>query len=292
MDLDGFGASLGMATILKKYQKEAEIIVNLDEQETSIKKAMEIIQNKNYKFLESSMIHEVEPNSLLIILDVHKKEMLEIPSFIEKAKEIIIVDHHIKRNCVVGNINLLEPSISSTVEIIIDYLKEENLTIDSLTATIMLAGIYIDTNAFNIKTTDQTFESAAYLMRNKADNILKQELFQEDMQSIIKRQKWLKNSYKINDNMMICTLDKNIYKKSDLAKLAEEILQFQDVEASFSIGYIEKDIIGISARSIGKIDVEKIMKQLGGGGHKTDAACKLENITIDEAKQQLENILR
>lgn len=292
MDLDGFGAALGFVDILKKYHKNGKIIFNPNTKEMSIQKAIELIKNKTYHLLDVSDVHEIDQNSLLVILDVHKKEMLEMPELLDQAKEIILVDHHIQKDPIISNLDLSEVSVSSTVEIIVNYLMEENLTIDSLTSTIMLAGIYIDTNSFNIKTTDQTFEAAAYLMKNKADNVLKQSLFQEDKNEIIHRKELLKNSHKINQNMMICTLDKKIYKTSDLAKIAEEILQFENVEASFTIGYLDENVVGISARSLGKIDIEKIMKKMGGGGHKTDAACKIENSSITKVKETLEKILR
>lgn len=294
MDLDGFGAALGMANILKKYGKKATIIINSEEQESAIQKAMQFLKNnREYHFVESSSIDQKINIDLLLILDVHKKEMLEIPSIVNLAKEIILVDHHIKREeSIPCSLDYIIPSASSTVEIMVQFLKEEKVSVDSITATIMLSGIYLDTNGFNIKTTSTTFDAAAYLMNNHADNVKKQEIFQEDMKIILKRQKLLKNSYKINDNMMICILDKSIYKSSDLAKIAEDILRIQDAEASFAIGYISEKTVGISARSIGKINVEKIMKKLGGGGHKTDAATKIENTSLEEVKKQLEEILR
>ena len=292
MDLDGFGAALGLSNIIKKYEKKANIIIADDIKEESIQKAIEFLHSKNYERLNASEIRNISKESLLIILDVHKKEMLEVPELVDKVKEIILVDHHIQKDPIVSNLNLLEPSVSSTVEIIVNYLLQEKIQIDSITSTIMLAGIYIDTNGFNIKTTDKTFEAASYLMKNKADNVLKQSLFQENKNEIIHRKELLKNSHKINNNMVICTLDKKIYKTSDLAKIAEEILQFENIEASFTIGYLDEKTVGISARSLGKIDVEKIMNSLGGGGHKTDAACRIENSSITKVKDKLECLLR
>lgn len=292
MDLDGFGAALGLSNIIKKYEKKANIIIADDIKEESIQKAIEFLHSKNYELLKASEIRNISKESLLIILDVHKKEMLEVPELVDKVKEIILVDHHIQKDPIVSNLNLLEPSVSSTVEIIVNYLLQEKIQIDSITSTIMLAGIYIDTNGFNIKTTDKTFEAASYLMKNKADNVLKQSLFQENKNEIIHRKELLKNSHKINNNMVICTLDKKIYKTSDLAKIAEEILQFENIEASFTIGYLDEKTVGISARSLGKINVEKIMNSLGGGGHKTDAACRIENSSITKVKDKLECLLR
>ena len=151
----------------------------------------------------------------------------------------------------------------------------------------MLAGIEIDTNAFNIKTSSKTFEAAAYLLKIGASNIEKQKLLKENKESYCKRQEFVKNSYMLNDNMALCVMDNKIYPKYELALISEDLLQFDNVEASFTIGYTDKNTVGISARSIGEIDVERIMECLGGGGHKTDAAASIENKKIEEVKEEL-----
>lgn len=296
MDLDGFGAALGLHKIIEKYEKESYIIMNEEERDESITKSIEKIRNKSkYNFIsKEKILDKINENDLLIVLDVHKKEMVEEPLLIEKLNNIVIVDHHLKGESFVSRKEdkYILTTVSSTVEIIINYLKQENLEIEPVVATIMLSGMYIDTNSFNIKTSANTFIAAAYLMENGADNVMKQELFQENKKDFIRRQKLLKNSFMINDHLIICTLDKNIYAGSDLAKIAEELLQFEEVEASFAIGLVSENIVGVSARSLGKINVEKIMKEIGGGGHKTDAAARIENVSINKVREKLTEILK
>ena len=100
----------------------------------------------------------------------------------------------------------------------------------------MLAGIEIDTNGFNLKTTDKTYEAAAFLTKLAADHIQKQELLKENKESYLKRQDFVKTSFMINANMAMCLLDNEIHKKADLAMIAEELLKFENVEASYAIG--------------------------------------------------------
>ena len=95
----------------------------------------------------------------------------------------------------------------------------------------------------------------------------------------------------INENMSLCVTDTSIYTNQDLASIALKLLQFENVEASFVIGKLSEDKIGISARSIGKIDVQNIISKLGGGGHLNEAATQIENSTLEEAKNQLLNVL-
>ena len=185
----------------------------------------------------------------------------------------------------------IDSKASSVTEIISKYIIETKNAIDNITATIMLAGIEIDTNCFNIKTTEETFKVAAWLMKMGADNILKQNILKENKDEYIKRTKQIEQSYLINDNLMICVLDENTYNPSYLATLSEDLLRFDNVEASFTIGKLTNDKIGISARSLGDINVEEYMSLLGGGGHKTDAACQLELVSLEEAENQLTQIL-
>lgn len=296
MDLDGFGAALGLYEIIEKYNKNVYIIINEQEQDGSIKKAMEKTKKKvTFSFINSTKALDMAtPSTLLIILDVHKKEMVEIPYLIDNVGKVVIMDHHLKGDQMIENIDLsyIKASVSSTVEMIVDLLKLEKQKVEPVVATIMLAGMYIDTNNFNIKTTANTYLAGAYLMQNGASNIIKQELFQENKKTFIRRQKLLKNSYMINENMILCTLDKNVYAGSELAKIAEELLQIEDVEASFAVGFVEEKLIGVSARSLGKINVEKVMKQLGGGGHKTDAAARIHGANIAKVKEKIVNILK
>lgn len=296
MDLDGFGAALGIYEIIKKYNKKSYIIINEEEMDTSIEKSIEKLYRRvHFNFIDKEKVFKyIDDKTLLIILDVHKREMLECPELLDDVEDIILLDHHIKGNCMIENIicSYLNTNFSSTVEIIVKYLEKENLKIESIVATIMLAGMYIDTNNFNIKTTSNTFLAAAYLMECGANNIIKQELFQENKKTVLRRQKLLKNSFMVNENVILCTLDKNIYVGSDLAKIAEELLQFEDVDASFVIGYVEQETVGVSARSLGKINVERIVKQLGGGGHKTDAAARLSNTSLTKAREMIVSILK
>lgn len=294
MDLDGFGAALGLYQILKKYNSHVFIIVNEEEQDGAICKAIEKMDTTIDFITKIEAQEMVTGQTLLVVLDVHKKEMLECPTLVDKTSHLVVIDHHIKGEHILENVSFsyIKDNVSSTVEIIVDFLKLEEEKISSIISTIMLAGMYIDTNNFNIKTTANTYLAGAYLMQNGANNVMKQELFQEDKKNIIRRQKLLKNSHMVNKNMIVCVLDKNVYTGTDLAKIAEELLQFEEVEASFAIGYVEENTVGVSARSLGKVNVEKIMKQLGGGGHKTDAAARIQNYSLSKCKEILVGILK
>lgn len=296
-DFDGMGSALGLQQIINSFKKESYICINNSEKNSSLKKSYDLIKENNLYFntvKKTNVDNLINDDTLLIILDTHKKEMTEIPELIDKVKNIIVIDHHIKSKDHINDITLsyINSGLSSTVEFMANYIKYLNKQIDPLFATIMLVGLEIDTNNFRLKTTDKTYEAAAFLSKLGANNILKQELLQENKEIYIKRQKLIEKSFMINKNMTLCILDSKIYENKDLAAIAEELLQFENVEASFVIGNISKDIVGISARSIGKINVEEIMAKLGGGGHYTEAATQIKEKTIKEVQELLLNVLK
>jgi len=77
------------------------------------------------------------------------------------------------------------------------------------------------------------------------------------------------------------------YYSSELGKASDVILTFNNIEASFVIAKIGDNMVGISARSLGNIDVEKVMHHFNGGGHKTDAAAQIKGKTVEEVKKEL-----
>lgn len=291
-DFDGMGSALGLQQVINSFKKESFICINNSEKNNSLKKCYDLIKENNLYFntiKKSNVDKIINDDTLLIILDTHKQEMVEIPELVNKIKNIIIIDHHIKNKDYIkdAKISYINEGLSSTVEFMANYIKYLNKQIDPLFATFMLVGLEIDTNNFRLKTTDKTYEAASYLIKLGADNILKQELLQENKESYIRRQKLIEKSYMVNKNMTICVLDSKIYENKDLASIAEELLQFENVEASFTIGKISKDTVGISARSIGKINVEEIMSRLGGGGHYTEAATQIKDKSIKDVEELL-----
>lgn len=291
MDLDGFSSSLCLYNIIKKMNKECFIYLSKEQTNDTINKTFKKLEKKNYKFNKIYDLKKVSENDLLIILDVHKKELIENELILEKVKDIVIIDHHIKNIDYIKKTKLIyiNSNMSSVSEIMTGFSRYVNYEMDELLATIMLAAIEIDTNGFNFKTSENTYLTAGYLTKLGANTIIKQEILRESKQKYLERQLFIEQSYQITKNIIACNIEKRVSVK-DLAIVADSLLQFENIEASFCIGNIGDNIVGISARSIGNIDVEKIMHELGGGGHKTEAATRLEG-TIEECEQKLRRIV-
>ncbi|MCI8545062.1 MAG: hypothetical protein HFH09_02390 [Bacilli bacterium] len=295
-DLDGLGASICLYKIVTSFKKECYIIDTEEPKDRSVLKMYEFLQQNKVEVkqkAEKKALQEISENTLLIILDVHKAEMVESKKILENCKHVIVLDHHIKGTNYIKEteFSYINSSISSVTEFMVYYLKYLNKTVESIIATIMITGIEIDTSNYKLKTTEKTYEAAAILTSMGANSILKQELLKETKEAYLKRSYFVDKSDMINENMALCMMDDSIYTPKDLAEIAEQLLQFDKVEASFTIGRLEKNVIGVSARSLGNVNVEEIMSILGGGGHLTDAAAQLANAKMEEVKNRIIEIV-
>ena len=287
IDLDALGSILGMYYICKKYNKKTYIIIDDVEVTPEINRSLISIKKLdiepiNYKYAKSIFTKK----SLLIITDTNKSSRLQNKKLIN-FKNKVVIDHHIETNDNIENAiyKWIDIEASSACEMVLMLLKKEEIKIPSIIATIMLAGIYIDTNGFLLKTTKNTHKYTSLLYEFEADNMEAQYLLKQNYNEFRRRQKLTLNT-EFYGNIAIAT-SKYRYTSIELAKSSDVLLTFNNVEASFSIAKLDSNTIGISARSLGNIDVEEIMTYFGGGGHKTDAACQIKTNSISEVKEKL-----
>lgn len=292
-DLDSLGSALGLCEIIESFNKKAYLFLDynhLEDYNSNINQAFEKME-KTIICVNEESYKKIQGKTLLIITDVHTKDRLECSKLCEEF-DVVVLDHHIKNKNYIKNTKYLyiDSNLSSMSELITYYSEYVNIDLDNVIASILLAGIEIDTNGFNLKTTSRTYEAASTLMEMGADSILKQELLKETKEEYMKRASYIKNSFMINDNMAMCIIN-GLTESKTLAEVSEEMLNFEDVEASFTIGKIEEDVIGVSARSLGDIDVREIMSKLGGGGHSSNAATQIYNKTLKEVKNEIINLV-
>ena len=293
-DLDSLGSCLGLCEIIESFNKKAYLFLDnkhLENYNSNINEAFEKME-KDIICINEKTYKKIKGKILLIITDTHIKERLEYPEIVEQF-DTVVLDHHIKSKKYIKNTKFLyiDSNLSSMSELITYYSEYVNIDLYNVIATILLAGIEIDTNGFNLKTTSRTYEAASTLMEMGADSILKQELLKESKEDYLKRATYIGSSFMVTDNIAMCVINKKVTTK-ELAETAEELLNFEDVEASFVIGKLEDDLVGVSARSLGEIDVSETMKELGGGGHSSNAATQIKYKTIKEVKQSIIALIR
>ena len=285
-DLDSLGASVAMARIVQAYNVRCNIILDFNSlEEKTANVAQIMVKDKRYDGLICSAVEAMERvgrDTLLIVVDNHKPSLAISNGLLETVKNKIIIDHHRRGEEFIDTpiLTYLEPSASSTVELIVELYNYQNVDVEynDLDATIMYAGILVDTNSFKQRVGVRTFQSAATLKELNADVVKAYELLEDSYEKTIEITNITKTAQPYREHILIAVCD-NSYEVSStsLAKSSNKLLEVSDVMASFSIGKISKNLTAISARSSRDINVQMIMEKMGGGGHFTMAACQIEN---------------
>ena len=297
LDLDALGSSIGMYIILKNKKKNCFLIIDDTKHELGVEKILKELEGC-LTIIKSSEVeknlHKRESKNLLLILDTTKKDLVQSESVLKHIKEKVIIDHHaLGKTSIKDAFIVLDDKASSTCEMVTNLLETYDAEIDSYYATVLLSGIVLDTNNFMLKTTANTYYTAYYLASLGASAKKVQYLLKQDLLEYTEREKLLTKIEIIDKKIAISKASSStIYRREDLAKVADTLLFFNDIEASFVIGNIGKNTVGISARSLGNYDITKILDRLGGGGDDYNGAVKFENKTITKVEELLKKEIK
>ena len=295
-DMDAIGASIGILKVVQANDREGYIVVDLQDIDMGVSRLMdEIRKNEGLfsRFISPEQAMEIATDdSLLVIVDTHKPSMVIEERLLDKIDHVVVIDHHRRGEEFINHPLLvyMEPYASSTAELVTELLEYQPKKgkIEMLEATALLAGIIVDTKSFTLRTGSRTFDAASYLRSRGADTVLVQKFLKEDLQTYIQRAKLIENVTYAHDGLAIAKGNENeTYHQVFIAQAADTLLTMEGIKASFVISRRSENVIGISARSLGEINVQIIMEILGGGGHLTNAATQLTGVSVDEAEQQL-----
>lgn len=296
LDLDALGSSIGIYHLLQKEKKSCYIIIDDQEQEMGVSKVLKEIEGC-YNIIKSSdipiFLHKRGRKNLLIILDTNKKSLLQAPDAIDYFTHKVVLDHHdLNKDSIEDGLVIIEENTSSTCEMIVNLSTIYDIQLPPYVCTVLLSGIVLDTNNFTLKTTADTYYTAYYLTALGASPKKVQYLLKQDLNTYAEQQKLMVNIEIIDKVALTKGTQYSIYRKEDLAKTADTLLFFNDIEASFVIGKIGKDIVGLSARSLGNFDISSILEELGGGGDSYNGAATFEHKTISEVQELLKKKLK
>lgn len=290
-DIDAMGSALGIYRIATSLRKEAYIVTNSES--ASLKSFIESIQEEYSEVLidKQTALSQIDNETLLVVVDTHKKSYVEEPELLEKTNKIVVIDHHRRGTDFIEQsiLTFQEVYASSASELVAELIQytQNEIELPTIEAEALYAGIMMDTKNFTFKTGVRTFEAAAYLRRCGVDIIKVKKWFQSDLESYNKISEIVRKSEIIKDTIAISSYQVQEKDTSLIcAKAADELLTIGNITASFVLGTMGEKIC-ISGRSIGDINVQVILEKLGGGGHITLAGAQLENKTIEEAKQEL-----
>ena len=299
-DMDAIGSSLGVLKIAQMNNRDGYIILDRNELDSSVKRLLcEIKQNPELDGMFISPENGVElitEKTLLVVVDTHKPSLVIDERIISRTEKIVVIDHHRRGEEFIDNSLLvyMEPYASSTAELVTELIEYQpsRVKLGMLESTALLAGIIVDTKSFTFRTGSRTFDAASFLRGHGADTVMVQRLLKESVDSYLQRAKLLSNVYFYRDGVAIASGEISGYADQVMiAQAADTLLSMEGVYASFVLAKKAENQIGISARSLGDVNVQVIMEQLGGGGHLTNAATQIENISILKAEQMLKEAI-
>lgn len=298
-DLDAIGSAIGIVKIARIHGVKANVILDLSELnydvERLIKKMQEAGVDQEIFISPDEAVQIATDNSLLVLTDHSKYSITYNQSIYDKMKNrLVVIDHHRRGEEFPENPMLvyIEPYASSTCELVTEMIEYQpqggDGVLNYLEATAMLAGITVDSKEFSLRTGTRTFDAASYLRSIGADSQVVSYLLKESIDNYLKQSYLVSTVDMVHSNMAILSgNDSEIYDAIIIAQAADTALSLEGVSASFAIARRSNSMIGISARSTGKINVQVIMEKLGGGGHLSNAATQLDNISVSEAKERL-----
>lgn len=296
-DMDAIGSAFGVSCLARFNQKKAYVVIDETEIIPDVERCLEEIHK--YPDLEAQLISpkramELKKDvDLLVMVDYHKPSLSISQSLYEQFDKIVIIDHHRRGEEFPSKplLTYIESSASSASELVtelIQYQSRRANRLDRFEATLLLAGMTVDTNSFNVRTTARTFDVASYLKACGADASLVQYLLSSDLETYLEISDLIAQSEYVTSDIVVATgTDEKEYNSVIAAKTADTLLSMININGAFVITKRTDGLVGISARSTGTINVQLIMESLGGGGHFTNAATQLENVTVEETKQRL-----
>lgn len=303
MDMDAFGACLGMKAICNRLKKNSRVVVDLKNTEFKTRSAMTSSFGKDEldKLIVTSKEAEelIAGNTLLIVVDVHIPNMVMAPKLIDKAAKIVVIDHHRRAEEYIDSpvFNHIDPAASSTCELISEFIRFSSINprieLPSTFATIMLSGIFLDSGYFKSRNTGiRTFEAATILKEYGADNSLADDFLKDDYEEHKEVTDITANLDTPYYGVVIATANTDrLYDHATIAKAANLCLTFKGVHAAFVMGKVSNREYRVSARSDGTINVSLLAERLGGGGHFTSAAVTFNTSDPREVKNAILAVL-
>ena len=293
-DYDAFGAAMGVACMARSLGKKVHIV--LSEMNEGIDRIVDLVQkDEAYEglFLRPGDITETPSlSSLLVVVDAHIPHILADPSLLERIPKVVVIDHHRRSEHFIKNPLLvyIETASSSASELVTELLMYfgDNIRPTRLDATALYSGVVVDTKNFNVGAGVRTFDAAAYLRRAGADPVLVRTLFQSDYETTVSLARAKANAVYYPGGLIVGSLPDLLPNGQIIAaQAADGMLRVDSVRMSIYVFPLASDVVGISARSSGEMNVQVIMEAFGGGGHANVAGAQVKGVPLDEVRAQV-----
>ncbi len=290
-DLDAIGAAMGVACLCRKKNKPFYIVLDVHNN-AAPKLVSEICKDPEYRGTvisgQDALLH-ADNRSILVVVDTNRPDQLEFRPLLESISRVCVIDHHRRAADYITPVvvNLHEPYASSASELVTELLQYavEKKDVLPVEAKALLAGIFLDTKSFQVRTGERTFEAAAYLRQLGADTVEVKKLLQNNFEETVTKYQIIQSARLYREEIAIAALNGET-SRTLAAQAADELLNISGITASFVL-YPDKEQVVISARSIGTANVQVILEPLGGGGNTATAGAQVQNTTVREVLERL-----
>lgn len=295
-DMDAVGAAAGMCCAARTRGKPFHVVIDAEHSAAgALLRTLEAIPEYDGIFLEpNEAFLKMRPGALLVVVDTNRPELVESKQILESCNRVAVIDHHRRAATYIENpaFSFHEPYASSAAELVTELLQYMVNPSDLLReeADALLAGIVLDTKHFAQRTSGRTFEAAAFLRGAGADTERVQQLFQSDLKEMEERYDIIRQAAVYKGDIAIAAVDRDGIGRVAASQAADELLTLKGVRASFVL-YRHDDSILLSARSLGNVNVQVILEQLGGGGNSTAAGGRVEHAALPRVREQLERAI-
>ncbi len=290
-DLDSLGAAMGIACLCRKKEKPFHIVLDLEQNSVGdfLEEIRGVPEYKNAFITGQEALLLCDNRSTLIVVDTNRPDQVEFAPLLEAIPKICVVDHHRRAADYIKPVvvNFHEPYASSASELATELLEYavERKDILPMEAKSLMAGIFLDTKSFNVRTGERTFEAAAYLRQLGADTVEVKKLLQNDFKDTVAKHQIIKAARLYRQQIAISALTTET-SRILAAQAADELLNISGITASFVLFPDEGRVI-VSARSIGQVNVQVVLEALGGGGNAATAGAQISDKTVKEVLDEL-----
>ncbi|WP_311518959.1 DHH family phosphoesterase [uncultured Streptococcus sp.] len=299
LDMDALGSAVGMQLFSSNVTENSYAIYDEDQMSPDIERAVSFLEKEGVTKLLSvkDAMGMVTNRSLLILVDHSKTALTLSKDFYDLFTQTIVIDHHRRDQDFPDNavITYIESGASSASELVTELLQFQNSKKNRLTrmqASVLMAGMMLDTKNFTSRVTSRTFDVASYLRTRGSDSIAIQEIAATDFEEYREVNELILQGRKLGSDVLIAEAkDSKCYDTVVISKAADAMLAMSGIEASFVLAKNTQGFISISARSRSKLNVQRIMEELGGGGHFNLAAAQIKDLTLSEAGEKLTEIV-
>ena len=294
-DFDSVGAAIGVCCLARAKRTPVNIVIDIDSNnaQDAISMVKKLPEYQDVFITEQEAILEADSKTLLVVVDTSRPDKVESEPLLLSCTRVAVVDHHRRAAAYIENavLNFHEPHASSASELVTEMIQYTLDKDDILRAEAeaLLAGIVLDTKGFAINTSSGTFDAAAFLQRAGADAAAVKQLLQSDIDVATGRFALIREASVYREGIAVASCNE-AQSRISIAQASDELLNVRGVHTSFVVAK-DGDVVYVSGRSIGRVNVQLILEKLGGGGSQSTAGLQARDTTVEKVVEDLKEAI-